>query len=232
MVDATAEPTTRRAGTARGRAELEEAHYPCPACGSTLYGWTAAHDPLDRGRRIVLDRCESCGLGVTRAADPPDPDAELEPLIREAGDGRVELIAPNRRSLQGGLGGAQWAGLEPELRRLHLTPDAVRLLLAERGLEVEEIKTPFSSRSRRVMIQTMMNAFTYRDNFLRNARAGRIQPQTGRERWLHRLDWVVSYLVYLPATVFGVPLEAMGAAMGRGGVMEVTAVRTREKLEA
>ena len=44
--------------------------YPCPACGATLYGWTAAHDPLDRGKRIVLDRCENCGLSVTRGARP------------------------------------------------------------------------------------------------------------------------------------------------------------------
>jgi len=206
--------------------ELEEARYPCPACGATLYGWTAAHDPLDRGKRIVLDRCESCGLSVTRAADPPDADAELEPLIADAGSGRVELTAPNRRSLQGSLGGAQWAGLEPELRRLHLTPESVRLLLAKRGIEVEEIRTPLGKRSRRLMIQTMINAFTYRDNFLRNAHAGIVPRSTSSEAWLYRLDWVVSYLVYLPSAFFGIPLEAIGSWMGRGGVMEVEGRRT------
>jgi hypothetical protein len=205
---------------------LKEAGYPCPACGSPLYGWTAAHDPLDRGKRIVLDRCESCGLAVTRAATAPDANAELEPLLSDDGSGRVRLTAPNRRSLQGGLGGAQWAGLEPELRRLHLNPESLRLLLAERGLEVENVRTPFGKRSRRLMVQTMINAFTYRDNFLRNARAGRIPRGTTGERWLYRLDWLVSYLVYLPSAFFGVLLEAIGAVMGRGGVMEVEARRT------
>lgn len=205
-------------------ARAEEAHYPCPACGSTLFGWTAAHDPLERGKRIVLDRCETCGLAVTRASMPPDVDAELSPLITESGDG-AELTAPNRRSFQGSLGGAQWAGLEPELHRLHLTPEAVRLLLAKRGLEVEKISTPFTARSRALMIQTLLNAFTYRDNFLRNARSGRLQPGTTGERWLHRLDWVVSVLVYVPAAILGLPLEAIGALTGRGGVMTVRARR-------
>lgn len=204
-------------------AELEEAVYPCPACGSKLYGWTAAHDPIDRGRRIVLDRCESCGLAVTRAAEPPDPEAELEPLISATAAGKIEVRAPNRRSIQGGLGGAQWAGLEPDLRRLHLTPAALRLLLAKRGWEVERVGTPFTVEARRSMIQTMLNAFTLRDNFLRNARAGRLEPRTSRERLLYRLDWLVSVLVLGPAALFGVPLEALGAALGRGGALEATA---------
>ena len=201
-------------------AELEEAPYACPACGATLYGWTAAHDPLDRGKRIVLDRCESCGLAVTRAASPPDVDAEIDPLIEDDGDG-VQLVSTNRRSIQGSLGGAQWAGLEPELRRLHLNPESTRLLLAKRGIEVTDVRTPFDADSRRLMIQTLLNAFTYRDNFLRNARAGRVPRGTTGERWLHRLDWVVSVLVYVPSALFGVPLEGVAAATGRGGVMVV-----------
>jgi len=201
------------------RDDEEHARYPCPADGSELYGWTAAHDPLDRGRRIVLDRCEECGLSVTRDGYPPDVDAELDALIETAPDGSVVLTAPNRRSWSGGIGGAQWAGLEPELHRLHLTPEAARLLLSLRGLTAEEARTPFSREGRRLMIQTFLNAFTYRDNFLANARSGRLQPSTGRERWLHRLDWVVTVLVYVPAAILAVPLEAVAASVGRGGVM-------------
>ena len=55
----------------------KNAHYPCPACGATLFGWTAAHDPLARGNRIVLDRCENCGLAVTRRREPPNAEAEI-----------------------------------------------------------------------------------------------------------------------------------------------------------
>ncbi len=200
-------------------AALKEAHYPCPACGSTLFGWTAAHNPLDRGHKIVLDRCESCGLTVTRATDPPDAVAEIDDAIERRPDGSATLAAPNRQSLQGGIGGAQWSGLEPEQRRLHLNPESVRLLLAERGLEVTATSTPFTRTGRQGMRQTLINAFTLRDNFLRNARAGRIRRETGRDRFLYGLDWVVSVLVYVPCAIFAVPLEAAGAALGRGGVL-------------
>ena len=158
--------------------EQKDAHYPCPACGATLYGWTAAHDPLAHGRRIVLDRCENCGLAVTRRREPPDAEAEIHQLIERNDDGRVMIVAPNRRSFQGSLGGAQWAGLEPELRRLHLTPEALRLLLAEQDLEVVDQGTPFRNQAFKLMWQTMINAFTYRDNFVRNS-PGRPLPGAG-----------------------------------------------------
>jgi len=202
----------------------KDAHYPCPACGATLYGWTAAHDPLHRGTKIVLDRCDSCGLAVTRRREPPDADAEIHQLIERNENGTVEIVAPNRKSFQGGLGGAQWAGLEPELRRLHLTPDSLRLLLAEQGLEVTEIGTPFRNRSFKLMWQTALNAFTYRDNFVRNARAGRLpKPEGGRERFLYTLDWTVSVLVAIPAAMFALPLELLATVFARGGVLTATA---------
>ena len=172
-------------------AEQKDAHYPCPACGATLYGWTAAHDPLDRGKKIVVDRCESCGLAVTRLPEPPDAAGEIERLIERDEHDTVAIVAPNRRSFQGSLGGAQWAGLEPELRRLHLTPDALRLLLDKQGLELTDVGTPFRNRAFKMMWQTVVNAFTYRDNFMRNHRAGRLpKPETGRERFLYWLDWL------------------------------------------
>jgi hypothetical protein len=207
--------------------EQRDAHYPCPACDSTLYGWTAAHDPLDRGRKIVLDRCEQCGLVVTRRPEPPDAGAELDELI-PPGPGELEIVAPNRRSLQGALGGAQWAGLEPELRRLHLTPDSLRLLLARRGLEVGEIGTPFRNRAFGLMWQTLVNAFTYRDNFIRNRKGGRLpEPKTGRDRFFYGLDWLVSVLVALPAALFALPLGLLATVLARGGVLTATASRRR-----
>ena len=204
-------------------ADLEEARYRCPACESKLYGWTAAHDPLDRGRRIVLDRCETCGLAITRGPAPPDVDLELAPLLDGNSEGRIELTAPNRRSFQGGIGGAQWAGLEPELRRLHLNPESLRLLLGERDLELVELRTPYSGRSAKLMWQTLVNAFTLRDNFARNARAGRIPRSTGGEKATYWLDWTVSALVAIPTAIVAYPLEALAAAFGRGGVIEASA---------
>jgi hypothetical protein len=221
-----------KAGAKRERrAAVEErknAHYPCPACESTLFGWTAAHDPLDRGQKIVLDRCETCGLAVTRRSQPPDADAELEALIDPAAGDEVEIVAPNRRSLQAAIGGAQWAGLEPELHRLHLTPDSLRRLLAQHGVEVIATGTPFRNRAFRLMWQTLINAFTYRDNFIRNRRAGRLpEPQNGRERFLYGLDWLVSILVAVPAAIVALPLELLATVFARGGVLTTTARRAR-----
>lgn len=204
--------------------QQKDAHYPCPACGATLYGWTAAHDPLERGRKVVVDRCESCGLAVTRRREPPDAEAEIHALIDRNESGTVEIVAPNRRSFQGSLGGAQWAGLEPELHRLHLTPEALKLLLAEQGLDVDEIGTPFRNRSFALMWQTVVNAFTYRDNFWRNHRSGRLpKPQGGRERFLYGLDWLVTVLVAIPAAMFSLPLELLATVFARGGVLTATA---------
>ena len=201
-------------------AEEDLVHYPCPACGSPLYGWTAAHDPLHHGVKIVVDRCEVCRLSVTRGVEAPDVAGELDAAIDTGTDGTVELEAANGASVQGSLGGAQWAGLEPELRRLHVSPDSVRRLLAQRGIEVTDVSTPYSRQSYSLMRQTLINAFTMRDNFLRNARAGRIPaPETGRDRWLQRIDYLVSYLVWVPCALVAYPLERGAATLGRGGVL-------------
>lgn len=205
--------------------DTKAVHYDCPACGATLYAWTAAHDPLDRGKRTVLDRCENCGLAVTRDPSPPDPDAELDALIATEPDGSWELIAGNRHSFQGGIGGAQWAGLEPEIRRLHLNPESVRLLLAKRGLVAETTATPFRNRGYRQMIQTFINAFTLRDNFFVNARAGRIPRTTGKDRFAYWLDGLVSALVLIPAAIVALPLELLSVVFVRGGIMIVSGRR-------
>lgn len=206
-------------------AEEDLVHYPCPACGSPLYGWAAAHDPLDHGRRIVVDRCEICGLGVTRGTEAPDVEADLEPLLATATGSAFSFEVANGASIQASISGAQWAGLEPELRRLHFTRDSTSRLLAEHGIEVLRITTPYSRGSYSLMRQTLINAFTLRDNFLRNARAGLLpEPETAGDRWLRRLDFAVSWLVWLPCAIAAYPLERIGALAGRGGVLRVDAV--------
>lgn len=208
--------------------EPQEPPYPCPACGAPLYGWTATRDPLSRERRVILDRCESCRLAVRRAADPPDVEAELATLI---GEEPGSFAVPNQGSLAGSLGGAQWAGLDPA-RRLHLNPLALRLLLQKRGLELAELRTPLTRRSLALMWQTIVNAFTLRDNFRRDARDGRIPRGTGRERLAYWLDAAVTVLVALPALLAAVPLEAVAAARGRGGVIEARAATTPQRSSA
>ena len=201
--------------------EQEQARYPCPACGLRLFGWNAARHPVD-GSKLILDRCESCGLVVTRDSAPADVAAELAGLERH---GEL-LIAPNRESLQGGLGGAQWAGMEPEIRRLHLTPRSAKLLLRKQGVELIEHSTPYSRRSFRLMLETMTNAFTLKDNFLRNARLGRLPRSTTREKLTYALDRTVSYVIMVPLSIFAAPLELLGATIGRGGLIELRTATT------
>ena len=203
----------------------DEATYPCPACGAQLFAWTAAHDPIDRGRKIVLDRCEVCGIAVTRADAPPDPDLELAAVFERLDGGALEVTVPNRRSIQSGIGGAQWAGLEPELRRLHLTPDSLRRLLAKRGYELGKVKTPFTRESRQLMWQTMVNAFTLRDNFHRNAKANLVPQVSSKDRG--RTAWIAwSRSWWRSRRQSSVPPRGRGAILGRGGVIEATATRS------
>ena len=196
--------------------EDDRANYPCPACGARLFGWGAARDPIDR-REIVLDDCEDCGLVITRAARPPDVEAELDALPTTAGT----MLIPNRASFQGGIGGPGWANLEPDQRRLHLTPRAAKLLLRRRGIEVLDSSTPFSRRSYAAMLQTLINAFTLRTNFFRNARAGLLPRRNGGERLSFALDMIVSLLVAIPLSVVALVAELIGSLAGRGGLMRL-----------
>ena len=196
--------------------EDEEAGYPCPACDARLYGWATARHPSG-GEEIVLDHCESCGLVVTRGRRAPDVAVELSDLDWEGGT----IVAPNRESLQGGIGGPGWAGLEPEQRRLHLNPRAATLLLRKRGIEVLGSATPFSGRSYAAMLQTLVNAFTLRPNFVRNARAGRLPRGDLRGRLGFALDAVFSVLVAIPLSALALILELVGSLIGRGGVMRL-----------
>lgn len=194
--------------------EAERAAYPCPACDRPLFGWTTARHPLD-GAKIVLDHCESCGLVVNRGSASPNLEAEL-PLL----EGPSTLVA-NQRSFAAGIGAAQWARLLPDERRLHMTPRAAELLYPKVGEQVEIGGTPFSWGAYVAMLQTMVNAFTLRDNFVTNVRRGRVHPSGTRERAAYALDWAVSILVVIPLAIVALPTELIGSAFGRGNLMEV-----------
>ena len=192
------------------------AHYPCPADGKTLFGWTSSK-AWDRGEVTLLDHCEECGLVVSRAATPPDVALEITQLERD-GD---ELVVPNKGSWAAWLGAAGWADLDADEHRLHLTDKAIRLLLAERGSEVLAINTPFSWRGYRSMLQTMINAFTLRHNFARSFRAGRLHAENTTDRFAFALDAIVTVLVAIPLSVVALLVEGLAAATNHGALMRV-----------
>jgi hypothetical protein len=205
-------------GGLRGRLmrDQERCRYPCPACGSTLYGWVRVH--AADGREPTLDRCETCGLTVTRGESPPDVNAELAAIARGPG----EYAAANRRSFQAAIGEGHWAGLDSRCR-LHLTPRAATLLFEKEGLEIGSIRYPAGGRNLRWMWQTLMNGVTLRDNFARDARAGRIRPDGFRERLAFMIDAMVTVLAAVPVTVLAGPLELIAVMFRRGGEIIIAA---------
>jgi hypothetical protein len=206
--------------------EGENAHYPCPADGSTLFGWTSAK-AWDRGERTLLDNCEECGMAVTRAASPPDVAKELAALERD-GD---ELVVPNRGSVAAWLGAAGWSELEAEAHRLHLTERAARELLAANGTEVLASRTPFSGRGYGAMLQTMINAFTLRNNFFRRARNGELEARSTTDRLAFALDGFVTFFVSIPLSVVALGAELLACALGRGGFLRLRTAPSGSSLD-
>jgi hypothetical protein len=213
----------------------------CPACGEPLYGWVKV-DSADR-TSYVVDRCEACGLGQTRAlapaastegngrppiglADLPastDPHATLENARAAIEPGSsVEIKLANRDSLQAGIGGSQWAALELPAQRLHLTPRSLELLLERHGLEATRRRQPLLGRNQVWMWQTLLNSFTFHSNFARDVLRRRLTPRTARSLPSFAIDAVVSVLGALPVALVSIPLELVAALVRRGGELVVT----------
>lgn len=183
---------------------------PCPACGEPLFGWIGQR----RGLAGPVRRCESCGLGVLGAAgDPEEALRELDSL-REEEAVRVE----NRASVACSLGGAGWSGLHPRARHL-FTVEAVRRLVARRDQVVKKSRwRPLASLA--ATWQTLLNSVTFGHNVALEAL--RDQPAVPAEKpWQRRIDALASIVLAIPALLVAIPVELLGAALGRGAVIEL-----------
>jgi hypothetical protein len=183
---------------------------PCPACGEPLFGWIGQR----RGLAGPVRRCESCGLGVLGAAgDPEEALRELDSL-REEEAVRVE----NRASVACSLGGAGWSGLHPRARHL-FTVEAVRRLVARRDQVVKKSRwRPLASLA--ATWQTLLNSVTFGHNVALEAL--RDQPAVPAEKpWQRRIDALASIVLAIPALLVAIPVELLGAALGRGAIVEL-----------
>lgn len=178
---------------------------PCPACGEPLFGWISPR----RGLRGAVSRCESCGLGV--AGEPGEPEDALRALDRL---GKPPQLA-NRASFAASLGGAGWAGLEPDARYL-FTLEAVRRLVARRD-QVVKSRRWVPGASLLATWQTLLNSVTFGHNVALGA-LGRAQAAQARERWQQRIDALASVVLALPAFLVALPIELAGGLSGRGAV--------------
>lgn len=183
-------------------------------------------DPDDPGAgeaARMIDRCESCGVGIEKGESEPDLAAELLRL-QLATDGQdVVLAAENRKSWQGSLGSDGWAALGDWPGRLLLTPRALELLAAKNDLVADRPAFPPWGRNQRWMWQSILNGITIHANFATEVRAGRLRPANARSRLAFFADAVASVLATPFVLVISVPLEALAALAGRGGRMVVRA---------
>lgn len=183
---------------------------PCPACGEPLFGWIAQR----QGLAGPVRRCESCGLGVIGAAvDPEEALHELD-SHREGETVRIE----NRASIACSLGGAGWSGLHPQARHL-FTVEAVRRLVAQRDQVVKKSRwRPLTSLA--ATWQTLLNSVTFGHNVALGSL--REQPAVLAERpWQRRIDALASVVLAIPALLVAIPVELLGAVLGRGAVIEL-----------
>lgn len=183
---------------------------PCPACGEPLFGWIGERPGLAGPVR----RCESCGLGVVGAvADPEDALHQLEAL-REGGDPRIV----NRAGFACSLGGVGWAGLQPGARYL-FTVEAVRRLVARRDQVVKAQRwRPLASLA--ITWQTLLNSVTFGRNVALGALRGAPAVPAPRP-WQRGLDALVSIFGAIPALLIAIPVELLGAPLGRGAVVSI-----------
>jgi hypothetical protein len=181
---------------------------PCPACGEPLFGWLAPRP----GVRGPVSRCESCGLGVVGGdADPREALHELDRLAGEDG-----ILVANRGSFACALGGAGWDGLAPDARYL-FTAEAVRRLVARRDQVVKSCRwVPLAGLAG--TWQTLLNSVTFGHNVALGA-LGRAGAVAANAPWKRRIDALASVVLAIPALAIALPLELVGAPLGRGDVL-------------
>jgi hypothetical protein len=206
---------------------LPEGSTECPACGQPLYGWLQLDTPAGPA---LLERCENCRLGLAAGLARTDVSNELLSDARNLPDGRLELSVANRDSVQARLGGQNWAALDPA-RGLYPTPEALRLLADKAGFSIARLDSPRWGRTQIWMWQTILNAFTFNENFAVRARAGLLRPSGFAERLKYSVDLLVTVLATPLVVVVSVPLELVSAMRGKSGVLVAMATHASEEYE-
>jgi hypothetical protein len=214
--------TRRRRAVSLGQG-ADPSAAPCPACGEPLFVWLEISTKRVREDQLI-DRCENCGLAVSRDS-VPSPDEAADALL-EGGERRGERIAvraDNAASLQAWLGAENWAALR-DINEIKPTPRAASLLLARHGLEVRRVRH-LAGPGMASMWQTLLNLLTFHRDFASRAASRRLGPSTGRGLAAFWIDAVVTVLAAVPTAILAVLLEGGAVLARRGGVIELEAER-------
>jgi hypothetical protein len=187
----------------------------CPACGQPLDGWLERVTPAGQA---LLERCETCRLGLAEGLEAGDVSNELLADARNLAGGELEIRVANRDSVQARLGGLNWAALEAG-RGLYPTPEALGLLFERNGLsQVDLDSRPWGS-GQVWSWQSIVNAFTFNHNFALRVRAGLMRPSGAAGTLKYAIDAIVTVLATPLALVVSVPMELIAALRGSGGVL-------------
>jgi hypothetical protein len=199
----------------------------CPACGQPLYGWIELKTPAGP---TLLERCENCRLGLAAGLTADDASHELLAEARRLPNGRLELEVANRDSIAARLGGQNWAALEPG-RGLYPTPEALRLLAGKAGLDIVRLRSPRRRRALVWMWQTIVNAFTFNENFALRVRQGDQHPRGASERLKYGVDVLVTVLATPLVLLVSIPMELIADQAGSGGVLVAVAAQSSDEYE-
>jgi hypothetical protein len=183
---------------------------PCPACGEPLFGWLGS----EPGRGGTVRRCESCGLAIV--GEEPGPEEALRALDSLGADQAPRIL--NRASFACSLGSAGWAGLGPGSRYL-FTVEAVRRLVARRDQVVKSRRwSPVASLA--ITWQTLLNSVTFGHNVALGALRDAPSVPSAKP-WQRRIDALASVVLAIPAMIIALPVELLGAPIGRGAVISI-----------
>lgn len=150
---------------------------------------------------------------VGEPGDGEDALRELDRLRR----GDIVAIA-NRGGFAASLGGAGWAALEPGAHYL-FTVEAVRRLVAGQDQVVRGSRWRAGA-GIAAMWQTILNGFTFGRNVALGW-LGRAAAVPAARPWQRGLDAAVSVVAAIPALLIALPLELVGAALGRGSALKL-----------
>lgn len=213
----------------------------CPICGASAYAWLTLPAPGEKAtvglispvdpdapdptRERVVERCTECGAGILIGHGAIDLDEELRAVTSAESGGALTIEAPNRASLQAGIGREGWAALADWRTRLLLTPQALELLAEKLGYELRRSRFQLWGRSQRWMWQTLLNGLTLHPNFLHEVRAGRLRIGNSRGAFAFVADFVASVLAAPLVALVSFPLELIAVVLRRGGLIIAEAQR-------
>jgi len=143
---------------------------------------------------------------------------EANRILKQSGILILEI--PNFASWQSKLTRSNWFHLDVPRHAFHYSPEVIKLFLEKTAFFVDSISHFSFIEGFFGWIQSILNCFTGRKNFLFDFLNHKI---TFRDLRFHASDTLLTILLVIPATLFASPLFLLEGIFGKGGVIIVRA---------